>query len=164
MKPDVATRPNTVPSRSKPFPWRCPECGKKEVRAAQVAYTTEIKHEGRLYTVAIPELSVPRCGACGELVFDVRADEQIARALRNQLGLLSAEQIRTNREKLGLSQRQLAERLGVAIETISRWETGALTQSRAMDRYLRVYFGVPAVRVVLEDNDVFPSLGLEVQR
>ena len=163
MKPDVATRPETVPSHDKPFPWRCPECGQKDVRAAHVAYTTEIKHDGRLYTVTIPELSVPRCGACGEFVFDVRADEQIARELRDQLGLLSADQIRTNREQLGLNQRQLAERLGVAVETISRWETGALTQSRAMDRYLRVYFGVPAVRVALESNDVFPSLGVEVQ-
>ena len=163
MKPDVTTRPETVSSHDKPFPWRCPECGKKEVRPAHVAYTTEIKHDGRLYTVEIPELSVPRCDACGELVFDIRADEQIARALRNQLGLLSAERIRTNREELGLSQRQLAERLGVAVETISRWETGALTQSRAMDRYLRVFFGVPAVRVALESNDAFPSLGVEVQ-
>ena len=163
MKPDVATRPEMVPSQGKPFPWRCPECGKKEVRAARVAYSTEIKYDGRLYTVEIPDLSVPRCDACGELVFDIRADEQIARALRNQLGLLSAEQIRTNREELGLSQRQLAERLGVAVETISRWETGALTQSRAMDRYLRVFFGVPAVRVALESNDAFPSLGVEVQ-
>ena len=163
MKPDMATRSETVPSHGKPFPWRCPECGKKEVRAAHVAYTTEIKYDGRLYTVEIPELCVPRCGACGELVFDTRADEQIARALRNHLGLLSADQIRTNREQLGLNQRQLAERLGVAVETVSRWKAGALTQSRAMDRCLRVYFGVPAVRVALESNDAFPSLGVEVQ-
>ena len=56
-----------------------------------------------------------------------------------QLGLLSAEQIRLNREQLGLSQRDLANHLGVAVETISRWENGVLTQTRAMDRYLRVY-------------------------
>jgi hypothetical protein len=61
-----------------------------------------------LHTVEIPELSVPCYGACGELVFDVRADEQSARELRNQLGLLPADQIRTNREELGLTQRQLA--------------------------------------------------------
>jgi putative zinc finger/helix-turn-helix YgiT family protein len=122
-----------------------------------------LKHDGRLHTVEIPNLCVPRCDVCGELVFDVGADEQIARELRNHLGLLSAEQIRMNREKLRLSQRQLAEQLGVAVETISRWETGALTQSRAMDRYLRVYFGVPAVRVALESHDAFPSLGVEVQ-
>jgi len=60
-----------------------------------------------------------------------------------------AEQIRENRDELGLSQRELADHLGVAVETISRWENGALTQTRAMDRYLRLYFSVPAVRAAL---------------
>ncbi len=50
---------------------------------------------------------------------------------------------------MGLTQRSLAEQLGVATETISRRETGALTQTRAMDRYLRIYFGVPAARAAL---------------
>jgi len=135
--------------KSRSFPWRCPKCGKKEVRLVSMAHTSEIKHDGRLYVVEVPKLRVPRCEACGELMFDNAADEQIARALREQLGLLSCRQIRQNREQLGLSQRQMAEYLGVAVETVSRWETGALTQSRAMDRYLRVYFGVPEARAAL---------------
>ena len=47
---------------------------------------------------------------------------------------------------IGTEPRVLAARLGVVAETIWRWENGALTQTRAMDRYLRVYFGVPAAR------------------
>ena len=92
--------------QDKPFPWRCPECGKKEVRPATVRHSSQIKHDGRLYTVDVPRLRVPRCKACGELVFDNGADEQIAAALREQLGLLSAEQMRMNREQLNLSQRK----------------------------------------------------------
>lgn len=163
MKPDTGPRSERLKRSGRPFPWRCPECGQRKVQPATIAHTAEIKHDGRLYTVEIPELRVPRCEACGELVFDTHADEQIARELRRQLGLLSAEQIRRNRENLWLSQRQLAERLGVAVETISRWETGALTQSRAMDRYLRVYFGVPAVRAALEGDDAPACLGVEVR-
>jgi transcriptional regulator with XRE-family HTH domain len=70
------------------------------------------------------------------------------------LGLLSAEQIRNNREELGLTRRELAEQRGVAIETISRWENGVLTQTRAMDRYRRLYFGVPAARAALVNQSV----------
>ena len=98
-----------------------------------------------------------------ELVFDNDADEQIARALREHLGLLSGDQIRGNREELGLSQRSLADHLGVAVETISRGENGALTQTRAMDRYLRVYFGVPAARAALVGQSGSSQLGLHVE-
>jgi putative zinc finger/helix-turn-helix YgiT family protein len=145
---------NPSQSEGKAFPWKCPECGKKEVRPAVVRHVAQIRHDGRAYTVELSKLRVPRCRACGELVFDNDADEQIAAALRQQLGLLSAEQIRSNREQLGQSQRELAEHLGVAVETISRWENGVLTQTRAMDRYLRVYFGVPAARAALLKDDV----------
>jgi hypothetical protein len=56
-------------------------------------HTSQIKHDGRLCTVEIPSLRVPQCSACGELVFDNDADEQIAQALREQLGLLSGDQV-----------------------------------------------------------------------
>lgn len=154
----------TASRRSRPFPWRCPACGKKEVRLARIAHRSEVRYEGRLHAVEVPTLRAARCAACGELVFDNDADEQIAAAFRESVGLLSAQQIRLNREQLGLSQRQLAEQLGVAVETISRWETGVLTQSRAMDRYLRVYFGVPAVRAALIDQPALTTLGMEVER
>ena len=98
--------------RGRVFPWRCPECGKKEVRPAVISHTSQIKHDGRLYNVEVAQLRVPRCGACGEIVFDNDADEQIARALRDKLGLLSWEQIRANRDALGLSQRRACRSLG----------------------------------------------------
>jgi transcriptional regulator with XRE-family HTH domain len=97
------------------------------------------------------------------LVFDNRADQRVAQELRRVLGLLSSEQIRFNHEKLGQSQEELAEQLGLTAETIIRWETGALTPTRAMDRYLRVYFGVPAVRSALESRNAIPTLGVELR-
>jgi putative zinc finger/helix-turn-helix YgiT family protein len=129
---------------------------------ATVSHTSQVKHDGRLYAVEVPRLRVPQCAACGELVFDNAADEQIAQALREQLGLLLSSDIRRQREELNLSQRQLAEYLGVAVETISRWETGALTQSRAMDRYLRVYFGLPEVRMALLAETMTPLAPSEI--
>ena len=164
MTPENAQPAEANEPRDKPFPWRCPECHKREVRPATVPHTSQIKYEGRLHSVEIPQLRVPRCGACGELVFDNDADSQIASALRNKLALLLPEQILHNRKQLGLSQRELADHLGVATETISRWENGALIQSRAMDRYLRVYFGVPAARTALVEHALAPSFGARVEQ
>jgi putative zinc finger/helix-turn-helix YgiT family protein len=163
MAPEIQNPYSPVLPHGKPFPWICPECGRREVQPVSISYATEIKHDGRLHRLEIPDLVVPKCGACGELVFDNREDQRVAQELRRVLGLLSSEQIRFNREKLGQSQEELAEQLGVAAETIIRWETGALTPTRAMDRYLRVYFGVPAVRSVLESRDAIPTLGVELR-
>jgi putative zinc finger/helix-turn-helix YgiT family protein len=106
-------------------------------------------HDGRLYAVEVPDLTVPRCGNCGEFVFNDSAEAQVRRALRRQLRLLTPEEIRASRSVLGLSQKQLADRLGVAEATISRWETETQIQSRAMDNLLRVFFTLPEVRGVL---------------
>jgi len=54
--------------------------------------------------------------------------------------------------KLGLKQQELAEQLGVAPETISRWVNGALIQSRAMDNLLRLYFDSKEVRSLLRQR------------
>jgi putative zinc finger/helix-turn-helix YgiT family protein len=148
--------------RDKPFPWRCVKCLKRDVYPATVSYTAEVNHDGRLYEVPVPVLEVPRCQSCGELVFTNHVDEQITDALRTQLRLLAPAQIRTSRKALGLLQQELAERLGVAEATISRWETGTLIQSRAMDNLLRAYFALPELRAALRGVEQDPAFGAAV--
>lgn len=66
-----------------PFPWYCHDCGHTEVRPAVVRnYQTKIKHNGKVYSVTVPEFHVPQCGSCGEMVFGNDAEEQIDRAFR----------------------------------------------------------------------------------
>jgi hypothetical protein len=72
----------TEPPTARPFPWFCPRCRRKEVFPAVIPYHAERLHEGRLIAVDIPELSVPRCAKCGELVFNYTADDQILRAVQ----------------------------------------------------------------------------------
>jgi putative zinc finger/helix-turn-helix YgiT family protein len=127
-----------------------------------MAYTAEVNHDGRLYQVQVPALEIPRCRACGELVFTHRVDEQITDALRAHLRILTPAQIRESRKALGLLQQELAERLGVAEATISRWETGTLIQSRAMDNLLRAYFALPALRAALRGAEQDPAFGTGV--
>lgn len=133
----------------RPFPWRCATCGKDEVYLATISYTAKISHDGRRHEFEIPDLRVAKCQSCGELLFSVSADEQVEAALRAHLRLLAPEQIREQRKALGLSQKDVAERTGIAEATISRWESGAMIQSRAMDNFLRVFFAVPQARDAL---------------
>ncbi len=138
---------NSAVGRDRPFPWRCFECKAKEVFPKATDYTTTRKHDGREYTIRVPDLAIPTCRKCGAQTFSVGDDDRIFAALRVQIGLLTPQEIRQRRGLL--SQQELAEHLGVAKETISRWETGALIQSRAMDNLLRLYFESEEVRTLL---------------
>jgi hypothetical protein len=66
----------------RPFPWVCPNCRSREVRLATIPYHAEQLFQGKFIAVDIPRLEVPRCGNCGELVFNYNADEQILAAVK----------------------------------------------------------------------------------
>ncbi len=140
---------------AKPFLWRCPECGKKKW-ACHGDATSQIG-DGRFTRSRFG--CVPRCDACGELVFDNDADEQIAQ--RTPALAFFRASIFARAASAGLSQRNLAEHLGVAVETISRWETP--NPNPRVDRYLRVYFGVPAARAALLEESGISRLGVHVE-
>lgn len=143
----------------KPFPWKCVECHKRAAFPAVVSYQTEIEHDGRVHVVHVPDLRAPRCQECGALVFDEQSSQQVTDALVRHLGLLSGAQIRVNRERLGITQERLARELGVAERMVARWEMGGQIPSRAVDRLLRLYFSLPAVRETLMDEAGMLKLG-----
>jgi putative zinc finger/helix-turn-helix YgiT family protein len=140
----------------------CSNCRKEEVVPTVTDYTAKVKHDGVVHEIHLPGLKVPRCQNCGETVITSTVDESVNDALRAHLRLLTPAQMRNGIEKLGLTQKELAERLGVAQETISRWVNGALIQSRAMDNLLRLFFALPGVRDVLRGGNQDPQLGIEV--
>src|SRR5262245_29673327 len=109
---------------ARPFPWKCGHCRERAVQPDTVPYSVEMEHDGRLVTVSIPALRVPRCQKCGQLVLDDEANRQISAALRQQRRLLTPDQIRENREALRLTPDQLAVRLGVSEAEVARWESG----------------------------------------
>jgi putative zinc finger/helix-turn-helix YgiT family protein len=107
------------------------------------------------------EISVPgcthlRCRACGEVL--LRMDEARhlrVRALeiyRENLGLLSADEIRSIRERLGLTQAELTRLLRLGGNTVSRWESGRNVQSAAMDLLLRMLRDLPGAEQYLRSR------------
>lgn len=137
----------------------CVMCGLNTIADTTIEKTTSIKYEGKLYEISVSDLIVLRCGECGEIYLDNRADRQISRALRLHLGLLQPEDIREKRIKYELTQAQLAEHLNTCSESLSRWENGHIIQSRANDKHLRLFFKyvAPKIKAVGTGENVVQS-------
>ena len=148
--------------RRKKFPIRCVECGQVAVRPAMIPFEIEKNQDGKLYQLHIPKLHANRCENCGEVYLGSEADAQISAALRDEIGLLTPQQIRGNLAALKLNQKDAAEQLGIAAETMSRWLTGAMIQSRAMDNLLRVFFGCTEVRKQLSGANQDRNFGASI--
>lgn len=128
---------------------RCDACGRKQMHRTRIDYSYEISHDGRTpVTIRIPDLEVVECGNpdCDRgnpdhsLLLDDVATDRITIETYRQLGLLTPDEIRAGREKLGLNQQELQTLLGLGGNSLSRWENARVYQSRAMDTLLRLVF------------------------
>jgi putative zinc finger/helix-turn-helix YgiT family protein len=92
--------------------------------------------------VTLLGVEVRRCPKCGEYEVSIPNIEGLHRAIafaviRKRTRLTPAE-IRYLRTSLGWSGADFARHMGVAAETVSRWETGATPMGAAADRLLRL--------------------------
>jgi putative zinc finger/helix-turn-helix YgiT family protein len=151
-----------------PFPWRCHQCGQTKVIPTRMDYPAKVNYDGRLVSFVVRGVDVPTCQNCGAKVVTLAVDEAIDAALYDYLGLLTPDQIREEIERLGLTQKEVAEQLGIAEATLSRWVNRCVIQSRAMDNLLRVYFEFPQVRAALNSPgielnvDTIPTAGATI--
>ncbi len=132
----VKRRPGLLPNDA------CPSCG-----------TTMRERRGRLTfpvngdDVAITNAPHSSCPKCREVVLQVdqarQLRERAIEAYRKKYRLLSAEEIRSLRERLALTQSSLARLLRLGSNTISRWEAGRNVQTAAMDVLLRLIRDLP---------------------
>ena len=110
---------------TRPYPWKCTRCRQREVYPDMVDYTTTIDHDGRSYTVhssvpgssQVPELRQTRPGRCGQPAHQ--------RSLPPGSRVVDAGRDPAGRIRCGLDQQTFADLLGIAVSTLSRWETGA---------------------------------------
>lgn len=120
----------------------CPACGE---RMRQARGRLELPVNGE--TIAVAGASHLRCPGCGERVlrFDEARHlrERAFEIYRKERGLLSADEIRSMRERLGLTQASMARLLKLGGNTISRWESGRNVQSGSMDVLLRLIRDMP---------------------
>jgi DNA-binding transcriptional regulator YiaG len=132
---------------------KCSKCRERAVVIATIPQEMDMTHDGRTYRVSIPDLTVPQCTKCGNFSFDYEADVQIDRAFRRHAGLLQPEQIRQQREALGLQPEDVATALDISLEVYRDWEIGHLIPMRSQDRFLRAFFRLPELRAFLMNKD-----------
>ncbi len=83
-------------------------------------------------------LPVRRCSSCGVEFLDHEAERVKQEALCRHFGVLTPWEIREIRLRHGLSRAGFAKLTGLGEATLGRWEAGALIQTLANDRYLRL--------------------------
>jgi len=87
------------------------------------------------------------CSKCGETVLrrhEARAlRENAQNVYRTRHRLLSPTDIRAIRERVDLTQAEMARILRLGGNTLSRWESGRNVQSGAMDALLRIIRDLP---------------------
>ena len=94
---------------------------------------TDISYEDTHYVCATCDIEISTIEQAGQ------AQKNIADAYRLKIGLLTSEEIRTQRKKYNFTQASLAAELSLGVASIKRWETGEI-QSASMDSALRHLF------------------------
>ncbi len=72
-----------------------------------------------------------------DYILDGEALAEIERVKARHMGLLSPEQIGALRDRLGVTQKQIADLLQIGAKSWTRWETGRARPSRSMNILLR---------------------------
>ena len=92
--------------------------------------------------VTLVDVEVSRCGHCGQYEVAIPRIEELHRvmaiALVRKAARLTPAEIRFLRTTLGWSSRELADHMGAAAETVSRWEHGKTPIGPQADRLLRL--------------------------
>jgi len=93
--------------------------------------------DGRVVELSA-DVPVISCSSCGENYTDDRAADIRHGSVCRFLGRLTPSDLRGVREYYGYSQAQWSELTGIGVASIKRWESGALIQGVALDRFIRV--------------------------
>ena len=120
----------------------CPGCG-GPMREKRARLKLPVNGE----EITVPEATHLACPKCHEVVLrfdDARRLRQRALEIyRAEYGLLTADDIRSIRERFGLTQAELAHLLRLGSNTISRWEAGRNVQTASLDMLLRMIRDLP---------------------
>ncbi|MEN6308982.1 MAG: type II TA system antitoxin MqsA family protein [Anaerohalosphaeraceae bacterium] len=117
----------------------CPICGAKALikKTGEYRFDPPANIPGGI--IVIPNSVWEECEACREVVLSPELLEKLEEQRYVRLGLLTPAEIRAIREKAGLTQAQISEKLGIGEKTYTRWESGKLLQNKSSDNLIRLF-------------------------
>jgi HTH-type transcriptional regulator/antitoxin MqsA len=133
----------------------CPLCGGKLQRETGDFSSQFEDDKGQTRGVVVRNITRDVCDSCGEYVLDEEAEDRISAEQRAAMGLLSAKSLESFRRKLGKTQEQMSELLGLGKRTWCRWESNDHFQSASSDRYLRLLMFAPQNVKALEKIEMW---------
>ncbi|NMB67181.1 MAG: DUF4065 domain-containing protein [Chloroflexi bacterium] len=115
----------------------CPNC-ERETKQVPVDRVEEINVRGQIVPI---HLEYYQCEECGEDFEIPRSGydpvDAAYREYRRIKGMVQPQEIKDFRKKLGLTQKDFSEMIGIGIATLNRYENGAL-QSEAHDQAIQL--------------------------
>ena len=140
----------------------CSECG-GSLRETMEPIVEEYRGE-RFSVSGIRHYVCDSCGSYELLSEDADLlSQKIADQYAARHELLTPAEIRGARKSLGLTQIEFERLLGVSSPTCSRWENGAVQQSKSNDRLIRLIANVPGAREYLERLGKVSTASYETQ-
>lgn len=128
---------------------KCLICGIGSLEKTVREETFEYKGE----SLTVPDYVVYRCPSCEEGIVDkntLRDTEKVIRDFHREVdGLLTSKEIKKIRTSLGFTQEAMGGLLGGGEKSFARYETGRVTQTKAMDNLLRILDTYPFILDVI---------------
>lgn len=130
MRPDDATVEGGTQKH-------CIACGSSDVSTRTVQEEFEYGAGSNPIRIRV-RVPVHRCATCESEYSDADAEDIRHEAVCRYLGVLTPDEVRAIRSKLGLSRQRFADVTRIGVATLARWESGEVIQNAAMDAYLRL--------------------------
>lgn len=117
---------------------KCPVCNEGFLEKVASDYSTFVKDGAREIRILVKNLQRDKCPKCNEEFLPQEALDRIEIEKYQKLELLTPAEIKTIREKLGFTQEEISDLLGVGKKSYFRWENGLSIQNKSIDKYIRL--------------------------
>jgi putative zinc finger/helix-turn-helix YgiT family protein len=141
---------------------KCPICGQEAFDTLNGEFRFDPPPNIPGGTIIISNAAWGECSICHEQILSHDLEQSLNCKRYERLGRLLPENIKAVRERLGLTQMEMAKCLSIGEKTYTRWETGRSLQNKANDNLIRLVGDNPE-QFLQQDAQRAPDRGEKVK-